>query len=275
MVRAPYRPRVTTPERSSQLGPTAIEIALQPIVAIGSGAVVAAEALARFPEWFGWPARRVFPAAHAADCGAELEAACLRAAFERRAELPASVALAVNVSPDAACDPVVQHVLDTDLTGVIIEIVESLASDGAALGEAIAEFRRRGALIAVDDTGSGYAGPARLRTLRPDLVKIDQSLVSGVHDNHVKLAVIEALVELARGIGARVVGEGVETPEDLRTLAELEVDYAQGWAIARPAPQLPADLSLAPQSEFAPPDSDLPHQRKAGAHRSLERARPR
>jgi EAL domain-containing protein (putative c-di-GMP-specific phosphodiesterase class I) len=262
-------------ERSGQLGPTAIEIELQPIVSIDTGAVVAAEALARFPEWFGWPARRVFPAAHAADCGPDLEAACMRAAFERRAEMPAPVALAVNVSPDAACHPLVQHVLDTDLTGVIIEIVESQASDAVALGEAITEFRRRGALIAVDDTGSGYAGPARLRTLRPDLVKIDQSLVLGVHDNHVKLAVIEALVELARGMGARVVGEGVETPEDLRTLADLEVDYAQGWAIARPAPQLPADLSFARQPEFVPPDTDRLHQRRAGAHRSLERARPR
>lgn len=242
MVRVLHRPRAAMPEQSGRLGPTAIEIVLQPIVAVGTGAVVAAEALARFPEWFGWPARRVFPAAHAADCGAELEAACLRAAFARRAELPGSVALAVNVSPDAACHSVVQDVLDTDLTGVIIEILESPASDGAALHEAISEFRSHGALIAVDDTGSGYAGPARLRALRPDLVKIDQGLVSGVHENHVKLAVIEALVELARGIGARVVGEGVESTEDLRTLADLDVDYAQGWAIARPAPQLPASM---------------------------------
>jgi EAL domain-containing protein (putative c-di-GMP-specific phosphodiesterase class I) len=245
MVGVLHRPRTAGRWRNGQVDPAAIEIVLQPIVAIRTGAVVAAEALARFPEWFGWPARRVFPAAHAAGCGADLEAACVRVALERRAELPGSVALAVNVSPDAACHPLVRDALDTDLTGVIVEIVETRASDPEALGEAITAFRRRGALIAVDDTGSGYAGPARLRALRPELVKIDRSLVSGVHDNHVKLAVIEALVELAGGIGARVVGEGVETGEDLRTLADLDVDYAQGWAIGRPAAQLPATVQFA------------------------------
>jgi EAL domain-containing protein (putative c-di-GMP-specific phosphodiesterase class I) len=246
MVGVLHRPRAIPLRRSGRIDPAAVEIVLQPIVAIRTGTVVAAEALARFPQWFGWPAGRAFPAAHAAGCGADLEAACLRAALERRAELPASVALAVNVSPDAACHPLVRDALDSDLTGVIIELVESRASDLAALGEAIIGFRRRGALIAVDDTGSGYAGPQRLRSVRPELVKIDRSLVSGVHDNRVQLAVIETLVELAGRIGARVVGEGVEAGEDLHTLAELGVDYAQGWAIGRPAPHLPTGPRLPP-----------------------------
>ena len=104
------------------------------------------------------------------------------------------------------------------------------------------DIRRRGGLIAIDDASTGYAGLLRLSTLRPDFVKLDRGLVTGARDNDVQAVVIEALVSLARRIGARTLGEGVETMDDLTVLAELDVDYAQGWAIGRPAPQLRTEL---------------------------------
>src|SRR5207245_3539484 len=76
-------------------------------------------------------------------------------------------------------------------------------------------------------------------TLRPDIVKLDRSLITGVGDSTDQTAVIEALAGLSRWIGARLIAEGVETLDDLSALAELDVDYAQGWVIAPPAPELP------------------------------------
>ena len=104
------------------------------------------------------------------------------------------------------------------------------------------DIRRRGGLIAIDDASTGYAGLLRLSTLRPDIVKLDRGLVTGARDNDVQAVVIEALVSLARRIGARTLGEGVETIDDLTMLAELDVDYAQGWAIGRPAAEFRSDL---------------------------------
>jgi len=153
--------------------------------------------------------------------------------------MPGDALLSVNVSPDALANESVQRALKGDLAGVIVEVTEHAAADTPQLLRLIADLRDRGALIAVDDASTGYAGLLRLTKLRPDIVKLDRSLVSGVADNVEQSAVIEALVSLSRRIGARVLGEGVETLDDLIALAYLDVDYAQGFAIARPAARLP------------------------------------
>jgi EAL domain-containing protein (putative c-di-GMP-specific phosphodiesterase class I) len=215
---------------------------VQPIVNVATGEVVAAEALARFPEQPGTPVEAIFARAHADGWGAELEAACLRATRAKRAELPRSVILTVNVSPDALRDLEVRAALAGDLRGIAVEIVEKAATDSDSLVEAMRDIRRRGGSIAIDDASTGYAGLLRLSTLRPDVVKLDRSLVTGARNSDVQAVVIESLVSLARRIGAKTLGEGVETLDDLAMLAELDVDYAQGWAIGRPAPHLRTDL---------------------------------
>lgn len=187
---------------------------------------------------------QVFALAHAAGWGDRLEAACLHAALARRNELPAGVWLTVNLSPQAASQPAVREALPADLHGVVIEITEAVTGDTRALREAIGDIRARGALIAADDASTDAASLLRLATLRPDLVKIDRSLVTGARHNSAQSAAINTLVVLSRRLGASVIGEGAETRADLRVLAELGVDYAQGWAIAGPAPYLPTAPAL-------------------------------
>jgi EAL domain-containing protein (putative c-di-GMP-specific phosphodiesterase class I) len=232
------RPSSSQPVRGAAEG-LAVRAVLQPIVDLASGAVVAAEALARFPGPSRLSVADRFALSHANGTGGDLEAACLRAALGRRRDLPAGVALAVNVSPDALTDRDVQDALAGDLDGVIVEITETAASDPAQTLLHTAGLRERGALIGVDDASTGYAGLLRLSRLRPDLVKLDAGLVTGAADSVEQSAVIEALVSLSRRIGARVIGEGVETLDDLRTLVDLDVDYAQGWVLARPNDELP------------------------------------
>jgi EAL domain-containing protein (putative c-di-GMP-specific phosphodiesterase class I) len=216
-----------------------VEIVLQPIVDVSNGLVIAAEALARFPRQAGASVEEVFAVAHASGRGYDLEAACLRAALSTRAAMPSDVYLSVNVSPDALAHPAVQRALRGDLSGIVIEVTEHAAGDVKALRAGLADVRARGGRIAIDDATTGYAGLLRLTSLRPDIVKLDRELVRGVRDNVEQAAVIEALVSLSRRLGASVLGEGVESVDDLTTLAELDVDYAQGWFVARPASTLP------------------------------------
>ncbi|CAN5667845.1 hypothetical protein BH10ACT8_BH10ACT8_06560 [soil metagenome] len=246
--RPPRRHGVVSSRRSSSLF-GAVEMALQPIVDVSTGTVVAAEALARFPSHCDTPVEETFAIAHASGRGAELEAACLRAALrKKRLELPSDIYLTVNVSPDALAHHSVQSALQGDLTGVIIEITEQAAGDLPALRVALEGLRERGALIAIDDASTGYAGLLRLTALRPDLVKLDRGLVTGARTSVEQAAVIEALVSLSRRIGARVLGEGVETLDDLTALAELDVDYAQGWYIGEPTATLAWELPDAMES---------------------------
>jgi EAL domain-containing protein (putative c-di-GMP-specific phosphodiesterase class I) len=226
--------------RSRPIPPVeSLEVVLQPIIDVSTGAIVAAEALARFPGSIGMSADDAFLEARAFGRGGELEAACLELALERRAELPSDVLLSVNVSPNAVNVPVVRQALRGDLSGVIIEVTEQSAGEPEALSAALVDLRRRGALVAIDDASTGYAGLMRLATLRPDIVKLDGGLVTGARQNVAKGAVIDSLVSLSRRIGARVLGEGVETLDDLTNLSARDVDYAQGWAIAMPAARLP------------------------------------
>jgi len=235
------RPRSRFGRTRSRDHDAAVRTVLQPIVDLATGAVVGAEALARFPGPAGAPDTPVaerFAVAHASGRGNELEAACLRAALRRRWDLPAGVWLSVNVSPDALGHPAVLAALAGDLDGVVVEVTEQPVADRGLALSVINDLRSRGAQIAVDDASTGYAGLLRLSRIRPDIVKLDAGLVTGVADSVEQSAVIEALVSLSRRIGARVIGEGVESVGDLRALVDLDVDFAQGWALARPSDEL-------------------------------------
>lgn len=213
-----------------------LEIHLQPIVDVATGVPLAMEALARFGHAPDMPVDEVIAAAHAAGFGYTLEAACLRAALARRSDVPVNVRLAVNLSPDVLHHPAIARSWGDDMDGLVVEVTEHQANSPAELQDQFTQLRRRGAKIAVDDVGTGYAGLLRLATMEPDFVKIDRTIVAGVRDSAPRSAVLEALVTLSHRMGAAVIGEGVESLNDLAALADFDVDYGQGWAIGRPAP---------------------------------------
>jgi EAL domain/GAF domain len=99
----------------------------------------------------------------------------------------------------------------------------------------LAGLRARGARVALDDAGAGYAGLQQVIRIAPDILKVDRSLVHGAHSDPSRYALLEALVSFAGTTGAAVCGEGVEDLADLRALGDLDATYAQGYALARPA----------------------------------------
>ncbi len=119
---------------------------------------------------------------------------------------------------------------------VVIEIIEANVHNNDALIDFIYRYRDNGFLIALDDIGSGHSNMERIAMIKPDVLKIDRSLISGIDREFYKLEVTKSLVSLGQRIGAMVVAEGVEREAEVIALLQLGVDVFQGFFFARPSP---------------------------------------
>lgn len=209
-------------------------IHVQPIVALTTGTVTGYEALARFPG-SGAEVFTMFEKAWADGAGPLLEARAMSAAL-RLPDRPLTAYLAVNVSPRAFAEKRVTDALDVDLTDIVVELTEAHYAPTPELKRTAAWLRERGARIAIDDVGTGYAGLERIISLSPDLIKIDRSLVIQLRDDQVCRAMVESLVRFAARCGAKVCAEGIETTEQLQVVAELDIPLGQGFLFGRAAP---------------------------------------
>src|SRR4051794_34237372 len=207
----------------------------QPVVDLRTGLVGGYEALSRFAE-SRRPPNAWFAQAHRCGLGIELEMIAARAQLDAPGR-PAGSRLSINLSPSAMLSAEAELLLAGDLSHLILEVTEDeVMAEGGALEERLMELRRRGARLAVDDIGAGYAGLKQVMRLQPDVLKLDRSLVAGVSSDPAKGAMVDALVRYSRRIGADVCAEGVETLEDLEALADLDVTYGQGFVLAEPGP---------------------------------------
>ena len=171
--------------------------------------------------------------------GAELEALALRAVLAAPGR-PDGAYLAVNVSPRALLSEAVREALPHDLGGIVIELTEhELFGLEGELEAELAALRARGAWVALDDAGAGYAGLQQLIRVAPDILKLDRTLVHGAHADPNRQALLEALIGFAATTGAAVCAEGVEDLADVHALVDLDVTYAQGYGLARPAEDWP------------------------------------
>jgi diguanylate cyclase (GGDEF)-like protein/PAS domain S-box-containing protein len=226
--------------------PDGLTIAFQPIMDLRTGRVAGYEALSRFNRTPYRPPDKWFAQAHRCGLGYAIEAKALAAALAMP-DRPAGTYLSVNLSPSALPAAEVQAVLPDRLDDLVIEVTENeLASGDPAITEALASLRERGARLAVDDVGAGYAGLTHVMRLAPDIIKLDRALTTAIHDDDVKGALVSSFVRYAREIEATVCGEGIETIAELSRLADLDVAYGQGYLIARPgAPWATADPAAA------------------------------
>lgn len=217
--------------------PDDLTLVYQPIVDLAAARVAGYEALSRFPGTAGpdvW-----FAAAADAGLAAELEALAVHKALATVDDLPADTFLTVNVSPHLLGSRPLQEALAVrpDLHRVVIELTEHTPVDDLeTLRRQTGELRERGALIALDDAGSGYSGLQQMTVLRPQIVKLDRALVADADTDPVRLALAEMLGEFAGRIDAWLLAEGIETPAELAVFHRLGVPLAQGWLLGRPAP---------------------------------------
>jgi EAL domain-containing protein (putative c-di-GMP-specific phosphodiesterase class I) len=118
-----------------------------------------------------------------------------------------------------------------------LEITESVLMEEAhAPVTVLASLREYGLRLMLDDFGTGYSSLAYLKRFPLDVLKIDRSFVAGLGRDEEDSAIVAAIVQMARTLGLTVVAEGVERPEQLERLRELDCDRVQGRLIAEPMP---------------------------------------
>ncbi|PAX06570.1 putative bifunctional diguanylate cyclase/phosphodiesterase [Sphingomonas lenta] len=224
----------------------------QPICDLGTGRVVAFEALARWRDEDGRdvPPSEFIPVAEESGLIVPLgrwaieEATRTLAEWDRDANGDCGVQVAVNLSPiQLARDHVVgvvERALEAScLPGrrLKLELTESaLVADPDRTAGTMRALKDLGATIAMDDFGTGYSNLAYLQRLPIDILKIDRSFVTGMLADRDKVAIVRAVLGLAQALGMRTVAEGVETPELAQTLAALGCAMGQGFLYSRPVP---------------------------------------
>lgn len=121
---------------------------------------------------------------------------------------------------------------------VVVEVLEEAVRDTAEFESAIAFFREIGCLIALDDFGAGSSNFDRIWKIRPQIVKLDRSLIAQAAQEQRVRRILPQLVSLLHEAGAMVLVEGIETADEAYLALEADADFAQGYLFGRPHPLL-------------------------------------
>lgn len=214
------------------------QIVYQPIFKLEPNELVGYEALTRFSldpvrsphQWF----------LEAAEVGLqeELELAVIRAAARVVARLPDTVYLSLNISPNTILKGSLDSAFEAyPLERLMLEVTEHTSiNDYAQVAATLDPLRRKGLRLAVDDAGAGFASFRHILQLKPDVIKLDLSLIHGIDHDCDRHALAAAVIRFAEATGSKVVAEGVETEGELKALRELNVNKVQGYLLGRPAP---------------------------------------
>jgi EAL domain-containing protein (putative c-di-GMP-specific phosphodiesterase class I) len=100
--------------------------------------------------------------------------------------------------------------------------------------EFINTFHKFGCLFALDDFGSGFSSYSYLKNLPVDQVKIDGNFVKDILVDHVDMAMVNSIKDVAKAMGMETVAEFVESTEIMVELGKMSVDFAQGYGVAKP-----------------------------------------
>jgi EAL domain-containing protein (putative c-di-GMP-specific phosphodiesterase class I)/CheY-like chemotaxis protein len=244
-------------------------MAMQPVAALSRRQVVAYEALVRSDE--PTLARPDLLIAAAEDLGRlpELGQRIRAACAQLVSGLDVGVDLLVNLHPNDLHDGDLfdpSAPLSIVAPRVILEITERASLDELKdLQERIASLRRLGFRIAIDDLGAGYGSLSAMALLRPELVKLDMSLIRDVGNDPVRTRMIRSIGALCEQLGIPWLCEGVETMDELRALIAVGADLMQGYLFAKPSRELggvsDAVYDAAPRRER---DTRRPHDGSLG-----------
>lgn len=121
---------------------------------------------------------------------------------------------------------------------VVLEILEENLEDSTDCNSFFISARESGYSLALDDVGVGFSNLQRIAQVKPDVIKLDISLISNLHQDYYKRKVFRSLTKLAHDIGALVVAEGVETKEETLKSLELGAGLLQGFHFCKPNPSI-------------------------------------
>jgi EAL domain-containing protein (putative c-di-GMP-specific phosphodiesterase class I) len=221
----------------------AIDPAFQPIVRIDDDEVVGFEALARGPAGYPWVSpTALFAEAYRRGKAVELDWACRLAATRSfiAAGMPESIVLFVNVEPITFGSPFPSDLTEplTDAVAghrrVMLEITErAVTRDPAEMLRAVEDARRNSIGVAIDDVGAEPASLAMMPLIRPDVIKLDLSLVQR-RSNRATARIVGAVLAEAERTGATVLAEGIESDRQLEVARAMGATLGQGWYFGKP-----------------------------------------
>jgi EAL domain-containing protein (putative c-di-GMP-specific phosphodiesterase class I) len=218
----------------------------QPIVSVKKKRNVGAEALARARQGgMAVPPLMLFQWAQQEGNMLELDRLCRKKALQGFSEIAKSdpdLMLFLNFEVSILDEGVlgsgnlikIVQELGIKPENVVIEINESRVAELSELQAFVVHHKAHGFLIALDDLGTGHSNLQRLATLKPDILKLDRSLIQGLGGDFFKKEIFKSLVSLAHNIGALVLAEGVETESEVSTSLGLGADLFQGFYFSRP-----------------------------------------
>ncbi|MBU4490951.1 MAG: EAL and GGDEF domain-containing protein [Euryarchaeota archaeon] len=163
--------------------------------------------------------------------------------------------LFINICPEALMDPAHRVGITDELAEewgiskekIILEITEESAIHNYNLfNEAVAYYKKRGYKIAIDDFGAGYGGLKMLSMIEPDFVKIDRYFISNIDKAAVKFNLVDSMASACHRLGIKVIAEGIEQEEELKTVMNMGIALLQGYYLHKPSPVLNGDRAQIP-----------------------------
>ena len=223
----------------------------EPQVDLATGKIVGFEVLARWNHPLsGIIGPDVFiPVAEEIGVIGRLSEQIIGDALRQSAEWDSSIKISVNISPSQFTDGwlaqrIVRLLTETGFPAerLVIEITESsLFADIDLARTIVTSLKNQGVRLALDDFGTGFSSLSSLRSLPFDLIKIDRSFVTNIHQNKESLAIIRAVNTLAGALSVPVCVEGIESEAVYDAVVGAGCDVGQGWYFGKP---MPADESL-------------------------------
>jgi EAL domain-containing protein (putative c-di-GMP-specific phosphodiesterase class I) len=229
----------------------AIDILFQPILDLRDAHIIGYEAFMRGPRdsVFETPSS-IFEFSRQTGMSGELDIICQRAALRQARRLSAGDKLFLNALPASLLDPGFREGLLADLPSdfpirredIVLEITDrhSIVDVGAFESE-VSGLKSQGFRMSIDDVGRASTSLESLAELQPDFIKVDMSLIRNIHNNLIKQDLLRSVCEVARGMDAQVIAEGIETREELDTVLRCGARYGQGYLFFRPSKDLPAE----------------------------------
>lgn len=223
-----------------------VSLACQPVVDANTHQIVAYEMLARWhsPQLGSVSPAQFIPVAERAQLIQSITRVVLKKALGAALDWPHHLGVKVNLSMRDLSSPeqVMQLLAIVRQSGidpkrVEFEITESaLSLDLDCVHSAIDLFRALGVTMAIDDFGSGYSNLRYIHRLQPQTIKIDRGFVSCLGTDESATSIVKTIIELCNNVGARSLGEGVETREQADILRDLGCNEIQGYYFGKPVP---------------------------------------
>ena len=216
----------------------------EPIVQVSSRTVFGYEALARGPEGSELHSPvKLFTLAAEHDLIFQLDCLCRQSGLHGARDLPGGAKLFLNVRPSTIHDPNFRaEALERTLqacelapSDVVFELSEQESIANFDIFREVRDYYGKlGFQFALDDVGAGYASLEAVMEIRPEFIKVDRAFCAKIDEDPGRQHLLRALQSLADRIGARIIGEGLDTLEELETLGRIGIHFGQGWLFGKP-----------------------------------------